>query len=147
MVNLAEMLRTRRDYSRAESLNVLGAKLSPGTATGLGNAAEMQLNQGKVTEAMATAARIEQVSPWYSAYERVHGLYAHGEDSSVHALADSLARKGEGIRHLFGLNIRRSQALRDGRLADQGRRRKEMTASRFGAPLPDDSLYEIWLDA
>jgi tetratricopeptide (TPR) repeat protein len=146
LVNIAEVLRTRRDFARAESLNLLGAKFSPGAATGFGNAVEMQLNQGKVSEAAATAARIGEISPWYSAYERVHVLYAQGEDSALHALADSLARKGEGIRHLFGLNTLRSLSLRDGRLADQERRRKEMTASRFGAPLPDDSLYEIWLD-
>ncbi len=146
VVNLAEMLRTRRDFARAESLNVLGAKVSPGTATGLGTAVEMQLDQGKVSEAAATAARIGEISPWYSAYERVHVLYAQGEDSAVRILADSLVRKGDGIRHLFGLNTQRSLLLRDGRLAEQARRRKEMTGSRFGEPLPDDSLFEIWLD-
>ena len=96
-VNLAEMLRTRRDYARAESLNVSGAKYSPGSATGFGNAAEMQLDQGKVAEAAATVARIERISSWYAAYERVHLFYARGEDSLVRVLADSLARKGEGI--------------------------------------------------
>jgi tetratricopeptide (TPR) repeat protein len=145
-VNLAEMLRTRRDYARAESLNVVGAKFTPGSATGLGNAAEMQLDQGKVAEAAATVARIEPVSSWYAAYERVHLFYARGEDSSVRTLADSLVRKGQGIPHLFGLNTQRAMSLRDGRLADAERRRREMTASRVGAPLPDDSLYEIWLD-
>jgi tetratricopeptide (TPR) repeat protein len=146
MVNIAEMLRTRRDFARAESLNLVGAKFSPGAATGLGNAVEMQLNQGKVSEAAATAARIGEISPWYAAFERVHLLYAQGEDSALHALADSLVRKSEGLPHLFGLSTLRSLSLRDGRLADQERRRKEMTASRVGAPLPD-SLYEIWLDA
>ena len=146
MVNIAEMLRTRRDFARAESLNLLGAKFSPGAATGLGNAVEMQLDQGKVSEAAATAARIGEISPWYAAFERVHLLYAQGEDSALHPLADSLVRKGEGLPHLFGLNTLRGLSLRDGRLADQERRRKEMTASRVGVPLPDDSLYEIWLD-
>ena len=96
LVNLAEMLRTRRDFARAESLNVLGAKFSPGTATGLGNAVEMQLNQGKVSEAAATAARIGEISPWYAAFERVHVLYAQGEDSALHALADSLVARARG---------------------------------------------------
>jgi hypothetical protein len=134
IVNLAEMLRTRRDYARAESLNVLGARSNPGSATGLGNAVEMQLDQGKVLEAAATAARIGEVSPWYSAYERAHLLYAQGEDSTLHVLADSLVRKGEGIRHSFGLHTERSLALRDGRLAYQARLRKEMPGSRFGSP-------------
>jgi tetratricopeptide (TPR) repeat protein len=111
-----------------------------------GNGVEMQLDQGKVSEAAATAARIGEISPWYAAFERVHLLYAQGEDSTLHALADSLVRKGEGIRHLFGMGIQRSLLLRDGRLAEQAQRRKEMTASRFGASLPDDSLYEMWLD-
>jgi len=145
-VNLAEMLRTRRDFARAESLNVLGAKYSPGSATGFGNMAEMQLDQGKIAEAAATAARIEAISPWYAAYERIHVFYARGDDSLVRTLADSLARKGEGIPRLFGTNIQRSMLLRDGRLTDAERRRREMAASRFGAPLPDDSLYEMWLD-
>ena len=80
MVNLGEMLRTRREFARAESLNVVGARLSPGSATGLGNAIEMQLDQGKLNEAAATAARIGEISPWYSAFERVHVLYAQGQD-------------------------------------------------------------------
>ena len=146
LVNLAEMLRTRRDYARAESLNVLAAKLSPDAATGLGNTTEMQLDQGKVGEASSTAAHIAAVSSWYSAYERVHVLYAQREDSALRALADSLVRKGDGIKHLFGLNTQRSLSLLDGRLADQARKRKDMPASRFGAPLPDDSLFEISLD-
>ena len=147
LVNLAEMLRTRRDYARAESLNVVADRVSPGTATSLGNRAEMQLNQGRLADAAATAARMGAISPWYGAFERIHVLYAQGEDSAVHSLADSLVRKGEGIDHLFGLNTQRSMSLRGGRLAEQQRRRKEMTASRMGAPLPDDSLYEISLDA
>ena len=98
---------------------------------GLGNAVEMQLNQGKVSEAAATAARIgEDIAHGTLHMSGSHVLYAQGEDSALHALADSLARKGEGLRHLFGLNTLRSLSLRDGRLADQERRRKEMTASR-----------------
>src|SRR6185312_12235789 len=97
-----------------------------------------------VAEAAATVARIEPISSWYAAFERVHLFYARGEDSLMHALADSLVRKGEGIQHLFGLNAQRAMLLRDGRPAEAERRRREMTASRFGAPLPDDSLYEIW---
>jgi tetratricopeptide (TPR) repeat protein len=76
----------------------------------------------------------------------MHVLYAQGQESTLRALADSLVRHGEGIRHDFGLNIQRSLSLRDGRLAEQARRRREMPGSRLGAPLPDDSLYEIWLD-
>jgi len=146
MVNLGEMFRTRRDFARAESLDLAGARTTPGSAPGLGNAVEMEVNQGNVTAAAATEARIEAVSSWYGAYERVHLFYARGEDSLVRALADSLVRNGDGIRHLFGLNTVRGMLLRDGRLAEADRRRREMIASRFGAPLPDDSLYEIWLD-
>ena len=146
MVNLAEELRTRRDYARAESLNVLSQRFSPGAATGLGNATEMQLDQGKVSEAAATAARIGEISPWYAAYERIHVLYAQGEEPAMRTLADSLIRHGEGIRHGFGLSIQRSLSLRDGQLREQARQRREMTGSRLGAPLPDDSLYEVLLD-
>jgi tetratricopeptide (TPR) repeat protein len=106
----------------------------------------MLLDQGKVNEAAAMAARIGEISSWYSAYERIHVLYAQGEESAMRTLADSLVRHGEGIRHSFGLHIQRSLSVRDGRLAEQARRRREMPGSRMGAPLPDDSLYEIWLD-
>src|SRR6185369_7244408 len=146
LVNLAEELRTRREYARAESLNVAGARLTPGSATGLGNATEMLVDQGKISEAAATAAGIAEISPWYSAFERIHVLYAQGEESAMRTLADSLARHGEGIRHSFGLHIQRSQSLRAGKLTEQARLRREMPGSRLGAPLPDDSLYEIWLD-
>src|SRR4029078_11367048 len=71
---------------------------------------------------------------------------AQGEESAMRTLADSLVRHGEGIRHSFGLHIQRSLSLRAGRLTEQARLRREMPGSRLGAPLPDDSLYEIWLD-
>src|SRR6185369_17278581 len=101
----------------AESLNVAGAMLTPGSATGLGNATEMLVDQGKVSEASATAAGIAEISPWYSAFERAHVLFAQAQDSTLRTLADSLVRHAEGIRHSFGLHIERSLSLREGRLA------------------------------
>ncbi len=46
-VNLGESLRERREFARAESLNLAAARISPGNGTALGNAVEMQLESGQ----------------------------------------------------------------------------------------------------
>ena len=121
LVNLAEVLRTRRDFARAESLNVWRRSLArePRRVSGT------RLKCSSTRERSARRRQRRLASERY----RPGTLHMSGftccmrkvRTRTVHALADSLVRKGEGIRHLFGLNTLRSLSLRDGRLADQAR--------------------------
>ena len=145
-VNLGESLRSRREYARAESLNLAAARIIPGNGTALGNAIEMQLNQGKLKEAAATLARLQAVSVGYGTSRRLYTLYAQGDDKAVRALADSLARSGGDTRaREMGISAQQKLALRDGRLGDFERLLKE-ALKNSPAPRPDDAIFAIWLD-
>jgi tetratricopeptide (TPR) repeat protein len=132
MVNIAEMLRTKREFARAESLNTEAARRSPGNAVPLGNAAEMQMNQGKYKEAAATAERLRALSMTYGVSRRQMLLYMTGDYEGSMALADSMAARG-----VTGniVNIpRRIVALTQGRLKDVDK--------MFGSPkLVDNPEY------
>jgi tetratricopeptide (TPR) repeat protein len=91
LVNLGEQLRSRREYARAESLNLTAARMYPGNGTALGNAIEMQLNQGNVKEAAATAAQLSKVSAGYGVARRLTVLWAQDDQAGIHAITDSLA--------------------------------------------------------
>ena len=116
LVNLAEELRTRREYARAEALNLAAARLEPASGTQLGNAVEMQLDQGKLKEAEATIARLAQVSPGYAAGRRMDLAFVSGDFARLRALTDTAMRLGGEARARAGLRGARSLALLDGRL-------------------------------
>ena len=92
LVNLAEQLRQRREYARAETLNLAAARLFPGNGTALGNAVEMQLNQGKMKEAAATVERLSKVSAGYGVARRLTLLWAQNDEAGIVAIADSLEK-------------------------------------------------------
>jgi tetratricopeptide (TPR) repeat protein len=145
LVNLAEQLRERREFARAESLNVAAARRSPSSGTPLGNAVEMQLNQGKLKEAAATLARLKDVSPYYAATRGVFLAFAQGDDNGLRALGDSLTRVEDPRARHLGLFATRNLALTGGRLRDYAVARKQAPSTRL-APLPDDSIYDVMLD-
>lgn len=145
LVNLGEQLRTRREYARAESLNVAALRLMPGNGTALGNTVELQLDQGKLKEAAATTTRLGEVSSGYGTARRLNVSYAQGDDRTVRSLADSLMRRGGEARIRTGLGASRSLALMDGRLRDYASLTKELASSR-GVPLPDDAPFNIWIE-
>ena len=115
LVNLGEQLRSRRQFARAESLNVATFRSNALSGTALGNAVEMQLNLGKLDEAEKTADRLREVSYGYGAGRRAFVLFAKGDDRGVRALIDSMVARGPQFLP-FARNIRRSLALRGGRL-------------------------------
>ena len=146
LVNLAEQLRSRREYARAESLNLAAARLQPGMATALGNAVEMQLDQGKLKEAAETIVRLRQASPPYASGRQQSLLFARGDFAALHALADSLLRAGgEGWRRL-GLPTSRALALLDGRWHDYVSLTKERIADGAN-PDPGFAVRQVRFEA
>jgi tetratricopeptide (TPR) repeat protein len=115
LVNIAELLRKRREFARAESLNVEAARLAPGTATALGNTVEMQLNQGKYKEAAVTIERLTQASPGYGAGRRFALAFATGDYRTARRMTDSMLARGSAAR-ANAVEYGRSFALLDGRL-------------------------------
>jgi tetratricopeptide (TPR) repeat protein len=118
LANLGEMLRTRREYARAESLNVASTRIMPGAATPLGNAVELQLDQGKLKDAAETIARLKQASPGYGLGRQQSLLFAEGDFGTLRALTDSLVRAGGEAKRRNGLPWARTLALLDGRWHD-----------------------------
>jgi tetratricopeptide (TPR) repeat protein len=145
MVNLGEMLRTRREYARVESLNLAAATRLPGSGTSLGNAVEMQLNQGKLDEAAATVARLEKASRGYGVARQMGLSFMRGDYPTIRSLTDSALRAGGVARQRLGLPAARALARLDGRLRDYAALTKEDSASR-SEHSADKTVLEISLD-
>src|SRR5262249_57057149 len=123
MINLGEALRKKREYARAEVLNLAAARRAPESATPLGNAFELQLDQGKLKEAAITLAQLRKISARYGATHDVTLSYAEGDLNAVRAKTDSLLRAGDdnqgpGISQLSGVYAASSLALLEGRWRD-----------------------------
>jgi tetratricopeptide (TPR) repeat protein len=144
MVNLGEQLRTRREYARAESLNVAADRLAPGSGTAVGNEVELQLDQGKIKEAMAALVRLKQNSPGYGVARQVTLAYASGDDRTVRFLADSMMRTNSEDRRRVGLPTAQSLAVEDGRLRDHASLVKD--ARGIQRPGPNAAIGDIALE-
>jgi eukaryotic-like serine/threonine-protein kinase len=145
LINLAEQLRGRREFARAESLNLAAARLLPGTATALGNAAELQIDQGKYAQAEATIARLIGISPDYGMRSRIILLFDQGGRGAVHAFSDSLLRAGGDARRQAGLRIAQALSLIEGRWRDY----VTATAGRTGggSPFPGFDIEQLRFEA
>jgi len=128
LINLGEQLRSRREFARAESLNLAAARIDPSAATPLGNAVELQLDQGKLKEAAATNARLVDVAARFGNRHRLVISFAEGDDKTLRSTADSLARVGGDARRLAGLPAEAAIALEDGRFRDFSAIEKELFA-------------------
>ena len=116
LVNLGEALRTRREFARAESLNIAAIGLIKGNGTAYGNAIELQLDQGKVKEAAELVEKLRAVSPSYSVVRQVYLSYLTGDERTRRRLSDSLVKATGGTRRRPSLRIARDIAVLDGRL-------------------------------
>jgi eukaryotic-like serine/threonine-protein kinase len=128
MVNLGEMLRTRREYAAAESINTVSARGNPKAGTPVGNVLEMQLDQGKLKEATATAAHLQELSPGYALAKQPELYYAQGDLAAARRLADSLRHSDVPQRHFVGAQTAASIALLEGRLRDFESLQRELHA-------------------
>ncbi|MFL5604939.1 MAG: protein kinase domain-containing protein [Gemmatimonadaceae bacterium] len=116
LVNLGEALRARREFARAESLNIASIRLEDRNGTAMGNAIELQLDQGKVKDAAAMVEQLYGVSPIYARSRQISVLYAAGDTGNARRLTDSLLHAGGVARRRPGLFYARNFAILDGRL-------------------------------
>ena len=137
----------RREFARAESLNVAAARLAPGNGTALGNTVEMQLDQGKFKEAAATAARLERVvaglrrrAPTARLVRARRRRYAARASRQSDACWRRARRKSLGLydAHIF--------AMRDGRLRDFSALRNEARWRSSSRPGPTTRSTDVWFD-
>jgi eukaryotic-like serine/threonine-protein kinase len=159
LIALGELLRSRREFARAESLNLAVSKTGQPSLE-LSNAAELELDQGKFAEVAATLARLRPIAPTASIDRELALDWAKGDDKLLRTATDSLLRLGANAPRQSGLLWARSLALRDGRLHDYwslgngalppprqpGSDFPGATTFVRSAPFPDDSIFEIMLD-
>jgi tetratricopeptide (TPR) repeat protein len=147
LVNLGEQLRSRREFARVESLNLAHVMRAPKNGSALGNAVEMQLNQGKLKEAAATAVRLRAVSEFYGTTRQVSVLFAQGDEKALRALVDSQLRlTTDQQTRAYSIGDAASLALRDGRLRDAAAFLREIFAADV-ANRRIDSIFTITLEA
>ena len=142
MVSLGESLRSHREFARAESLNLAAFRNSPGSGTALGNAIEMQLNQGKLKEAAAALERLRGVAPAYAGFRIPFVLYAQGEMDLMRRAVDSLRSTGNTSGRSYATSVASALALMDGRpkQADAIQRELPRTAPGFVLIAPIDQV-------
>jgi len=135
LINLGEALRSRRNFARAESLNVAAIRISPaGNATAYANAAELQLSQGKVKDAAALVQKMRGISPLYAAREEMLLSFASGDMRATRRISDSLLSVGGNARRRGGLESARAIAVLDGRLRAAEAYRAEALAANNRVP-------------
>ncbi|HEY4137580.1 MAG TPA: hypothetical protein VGN65_03940, partial [Casimicrobiaceae bacterium] len=145
-VNVGEILRSRREYARAESLNVVATALQPRAATALGNTVEIQLDQGKLKEAAATVDRLRANAMGYGNNRNMYVLWAKGDFPALRAINDTMSRaKMDSSRGPVGILIARALALRDGRVREDQRWRAVWVAQGFRTR-PDDAVTDVFLE-
>jgi tetratricopeptide (TPR) repeat protein len=144
MVNLGEILRSRREFARAESLNVAAIRMTPQNGTAYGNAIEIMLDQGKTKEAAELVERLKAVSPKYAVARRTYLLSAQGDDRAARALVDSTMKLGGEARERIGIDGTRAFALMDGRLRDFEAATKEAVAN--ASPLSFRRVFPLMVD-
>jgi tRNA A-37 threonylcarbamoyl transferase component Bud32/tetratricopeptide (TPR) repeat protein len=119
MINLGEVLRSQREYARAESLNV--AALAKGSRNGiaLGNIVDMQLNQGDLEGVASTLANTREVLPDYPFQSLRNGwlLFAQGKFDELRAVSDTLRTSTSERNRGFGRRLSGVLAL-NGRLRE-----------------------------
>jgi tetratricopeptide (TPR) repeat protein len=146
LINLGEILRTRREFARAESLNVASLRFASKNGTAYGNAIEMQLHQGKLKDAAAMVQELRGIAPLYATREQMLVSHAAGDDGNVRRLSDSLLRAGGDGRRRGGLLSGRAFAVRDGRLRAAEAYRAEALAANSRVPTSrglNDAMIDV----
>jgi tetratricopeptide (TPR) repeat protein len=122
-INLGEVLRTRREYARAESLNLISSRLNPTNVIAIGNTYELQVNQGKMKEAEATLAKWAAMSRTNVMTRRMAMHFFKGEYEAQRRLADSLTKSADAGLRQNGANNLANLALLGGQLRERTRLR------------------------
>ena len=146
LVNLGEALRTRREFARAESLNLAAIQLKGDNGTAYGNAIELQLSQGKVKEAAALTETLAGVSRAYGTSRQLILSYAKGDLAGMRRRTDSVLAAGGDGRRRIGLFNARNIALLDGRLHGAAAFAAELEATNPGRSPAAQPLRDAMID-
>jgi tetratricopeptide (TPR) repeat protein len=122
-INLGEVLRSRREYARAESLNLISRRFNPNNVISIGNTYEMQVHQGKMKEAEETLAMWSAMSRTNVMSRRLGMHFIKGEYEAQRRLADSLAKSTDANTRQNGANNLSNLALLGGQLKERARLR------------------------
>ena len=119
MINLGEVLRSQREYARAESLNVAALAKGPRNGIALGNIIDMQLDQGNLEGVAKTLETIREVLPNYPFQSARNGwlLFAQGKFDELRAVTDTLRTSTNERNRDFGRRLSSVLAL-NGRLRE-----------------------------
>jgi tetratricopeptide (TPR) repeat protein len=131
LISLGEILRSKREFAKSEALNLEAFRLSPTSAVALGNAVEMEMNQGKYKEAAANLERLRMISMPYYAGRRSMLNAIQGEYAAQKAWSDTVEALPPAMNVGPQPVARRTAALREGRLRDLDR--------LFGSPKLSDN--------
>ncbi len=142
-INLGELLRSRRQYAVAESLNVAVTRRFGINSIASDNIVQLRLDQGRVDDAE------RMLRSWQEAIPKAVGLiqdiallpYARGDLIGTARVADSLVGVSNPFARSQGNFIKASLALLHGRLGDFARLQALARQSDPGAP-PDTPLRD-----
>jgi eukaryotic-like serine/threonine-protein kinase len=129
LVNLGEAVRTRREFARAESLNIAAIRIADRNGTAYGNAIELQLDQGKIKEAQALVDKFYDIARPYAVGRQMYLSHLAGDDKNLRRLTDSMLNASVATRSRIGLGSARDIALLDGRLHAMSALQAEMAAA------------------
>ncbi|HKV50320.1 MAG TPA: serine/threonine-protein kinase [Gemmatimonadaceae bacterium] len=150
-VNAGEVLRTEREYARAESMNMLAIHADPHTGIAVGNALEMELDQGHVDSATKMLRAWEQRTPnaHGTGFHEIFLRYALGDTTGLRQVVDSFARSSDPAFREWGLGGQTALALLHGRLADAERAGRELSAllPATDAKRLQDAVFRATVDA
>jgi eukaryotic-like serine/threonine-protein kinase len=146
LINLGEAVRTRREFARAESLNIASLRFGARNGTALGNAIELQLDQGKVKDAAALVEKLSAVSPGYGRARQISVSYFAGDTGTVRRLTDSVLKAGGDVRRRAGLFFARNLAILDGRLHAAATLLAEDRAANPGGARGTQALSDVMIE-
>ncbi|MFN8582865.1 MAG: hypothetical protein U0163_18065, partial [Gemmatimonadaceae bacterium] len=145
LIDLGELLRSKREYAKAEELNLAAARRNPSSGTALGNAIEMQVNQGKLDAARETLKRLQAVSPVYGLMRDVVIRYAAGDSVGVRHALDSAAKVSPEVTAAgLARGVLRGYQVAGGRLRAAGLDDSTSRGESLGVDPRLAGFYRAW---
>jgi len=119
LTNMGEVLRSMRDYARAESLDVRAVRSDSNSTIAVVNIVQLELDQGRVDSAAALYAIVRRRHPG-SPFQTTQApiiTYTRGDLAATRRLADSLAGTSSQYARGSGLGYGADLALIEGQLS------------------------------
>lgn len=128
LVNLPEVISSRREFARAESLEIANIRRLPDFAGVREGAVHMQVELGKLgeAEAMLDSSLRRMPTHWPLQWWKLRLLYLRGDLDRFERALDSLRALPDPTRRLAGSGSSANLALLEGRLREWTRLRAEV---------------------